>query len=256
MINGTADRGRVLDIRGLLFLYDKKPALDKVGFTVDTGTFTALLGPNGAGKTTLFSLICRFYDSAAGSIHICGHDIRTQTTKALSHIGIVFQQPTLDLDLSVLQNLRYFTRLHGMPRRLADERIERELGRLDMNTSVSERVRRLSGGSRRRVEVARALLHDPALLLLDEPTVGLDEPTRRRIVDHVHRLARDDGVAVLWASHLIDEIEPRDNVVILHHGRVKAEGRADKIMQQNGCVSLTDAFRLLTASVGQPEPRG
>lgn len=249
-----AEDGPVLTIRGLSFSYNERIALDNVAFVVRAGTFTALLGPNGAGKTTLFSLICRFYDSEAGSIEICGWDVRKQSVRALSRIGIVFQQPTLDLDLTVLQNLLYFARLHGLSRHLAHERIERELDRFEMLDHGRTRVRHLSGGMRRRIEVARALLHDPALLLLDEPTVGLDEPTRRRIVDHVHGLARDDGVAVLWASHLIDEIAPSDDLVVLDRGQVKATGRTEDITRDACCATLGDAFRNLIAVPTRPEP--
>ena len=137
-------------------------------------------------------------------------------------MGVVFQQPTLDLDLTVAQNLRYFAGLHGSARD-AERRIAVELERLDLSERRGDKVRRLSG-YRRRVEVARALLHRPALLLLDEPTVGLDVPTRRSLVEHVHALARDDGIAVLWATHLIDEIAPDDEVIVLHRGRIRAAG--------------------------------
>ncbi|MCH7478182.1 MAG: ATP-binding cassette domain-containing protein, partial [SAR324 cluster bacterium] len=119
-----------------------------------------------------------------------------------ANIGVVFQQPTLDLDLTVRQNLLYHAALHGLGRTESLARIETELGRLGMAERARERVRRLNGGHRRRVEIARALLHRPGLLLLDEPTVGLDVPTRQAIVAHVHSLAREDGVAVLWATHL------------------------------------------------------
>ena len=176
-----------LVVEDLSFSYSGKKALDKVSFSVNPSECTVLLGPNGAGKSTLFSLITRLYDSHFGKIELCGFDVKMQTLEALSRLGVVFQQTTLDLDLTVTQNLRYHASLHGLSRKLADNRIQQELERLAMYDRRSEKVRQLNGGHKRRVEIARALLHRPALLLLDEPTVGLDVPSRQSIVKHIHQ---------------------------------------------------------------------
>src|SRR5262249_16311378 len=168
--------------------YGTKQALDDVSFEVFPGRITALLGPNGAGKTTLFSLITRLFDAPTGRIEICGRSASEWGAKALGPLRAVFQQPPPDLDLTVKQNLRYFAALRGLKRKEADERTRRALEALDMEERIGERVRALNGGHRRRVEIARGLLHSPQLLLLDEPTVGLDDPTRRAIVRHVHEL--------------------------------------------------------------------
>lgn len=235
-----------LDISRVSYSYGSRMALDDVSFTVDAGRFTALLGPNGAGKSTLFALATRLLSIPEGSISVFGADLARTPGVALRRMGIVFQQSTLDLDLSVAQNLRYFASLHGIGRREADRRMEAELSRLDMAERAGEKVRALNGGHRRRAEIARALLHRPSLLLLDEPTVGLDLPTRRRLIDHVHALCRDEGIAALWATHLIDEIDTtRDAVVILHQGRVRAAGTAAAVM---GPVSLDQAFNTLTGA--------
>jgi ABC-2 type transport system ATP-binding protein len=204
------------------------------------------LGPNGAGKSTLFSLITRLYDARDGRIELCGFDIKKQTRSALERLGVVFQQSTLDMDLTVLQNLRYHTALHGMGRKLAEQRIQKELERLAMFDRRFEKIRQLNGGHRRRVEIARALLHKPAVLLLDEPTVGLDVPSRLAIVDYVHRLAVEENLAVLWASHLIDEIYPDDHLIVLHQGQVKANGTVDDVLKKTGQPTIKDAFYLLT----------
>jgi ABC-2 type transport system ATP-binding protein len=235
-----------LTVRNVNFSYGAKKALDQVSFEIQPGHCTMLLGPNGAGKSTLFSLITRLYDTPSGRIELCGYDIKKQTCKALANLGIVFQQTTLDMDLTVLQNLRYHTSLHGMSRKLAAQRIREELERLDMFERRNEKVRQLNGGHRRRVEIARALLHKPALLLLDEPTVGLDVPSRTSIVDYVHGLAYTGNIAVLWASHLIDEIYPDDRLIILHKGKIKAAGSIDKILQTSGTTMIKDAFFRLT----------
>jgi ABC-2 type transport system ATP-binding protein len=248
--DSPADRDVLLAIGDLSFRYAGGFALERVSLTIRRGEFVALLGPNGAGKTTLFSLITRLIDGADGTICIDGWQVRHEPERALAAIGVVFQQPTLDLDLSVQQNLRYFAGLRGLGKKLADERIATELERLGVVDRRRERVRRLSGGHRRRVELARALLHRPRLLLLDEPTVGLDVPTRRQIVDHVHRLVSNDGLAALWATHLIDEIAETDRVIVLHNGRVRADDRVDVVVRRSAGATLAQAFDLLTAGSG------
>jgi len=241
-----------LEINGLGFSYGDRFALKDISFSVHPGEFAALLGPNGAGKTTLFSLITHLFESRHGAIRIGGWDIRADPGKALATMGVVFQQPTLDLDLTVLQNLRYFAALHGIERRTAEQRVDAELARLELSDRSNDRVRVLSGGYRRRVEVARALLHKPSLLLLDEASAGLDVPTRKRIVDHVHALSKTDGIAVLWATHLIDEVHPGDRVVVMNAGRVGANGTVDEVNRAAGCATLGESFRRLIDTSREP----
>jgi ABC-2 type transport system ATP-binding protein len=164
---------------------------------------------------------------------------------------VVFQQPTLDLDLSVLQNLRYHAALHGMSGSLAKQRIQEELERLGMYERRFEAVRQLNGGHRRRVEIARALLHKPALLLLDEPTVGLDVPSRQAIVDHVHQLVKNQQIAVLWATHTFDEVYPDDRLIVLHKGQIKAQGTINDVLSQTTTANIHEAFAALTQSGGR-----
>ena len=159
---------------------------------------------------------------------------------------MVFQLPTLDLDLTVRQNLDYHASLHGLMRSDARERMAIELDRLNMADRLDERVRNLNGGHRRRVEIARALLHSPKLLLLDEPTVGLDVPTRSDIVDHVHQLSTEDGIAVLWATHLIDEVRDTDTVIVLHEGSIMSDGSLKELLEQTDGNDIGEAFECLT----------
>lgn len=237
----------VLEVEQLSFAYGPRKALDEVGFRVQPGECAILLGPNGAGKSTLFSLVTRLYDAPAGQIRIAGRSLRQDSYAALSRLGVVFQQPTLDLDLSVAQNLRYHAALHGLSRKEAERRIGEELERQGMYGRRDEKVRQLNGGHRRRVEIARALLHRPVLLLLDEPSVGLDVPSRRALVEYIHALCRSRGVAVLWATHLIDEIGEDDSLIVLHKGQVRAKGTVREVLAGQGVDTVSAAFHRLTA---------
>jgi len=234
-----------LKVAGLSYAYGNRRALDGVNFTLAEGTCTILLGPNGAGKSTLFALITRLYDSRDGFVEIAGFELKQQSRKALARLGVVFQQPTLDLDLSVEQNLRYHASLHGLSRKQADARIREELERQSMFERRKEKIRQLNGGHRRRVEIARALLHRPSLLLLDEPTVGLDVPSRKAIVDYVHGLCRDGQIAVLWATHLIDEIYPQDRIIVLHKGTIRADGSLPEVLAASQSENIDNAFTSL-----------
>jgi ABC-2 type transport system ATP-binding protein len=166
-------------------------------------------------------------------------------------MGVVFQQTTLDLDLTVRQNLRYFSALHGLSGRDADRRIDAALDRMAMRERARERARDLNGGHRRRTEIARALLHGPRVLLLDEPTVGLDAATRAGLTDHVHRLCAEDALTVLWATHLTDEVRADDRLVILHQGRILADGFAHETMAGR---DLKTAFLTLTGAPRDADP--
>ncbi|MBD3766022.1 MAG: ATP-binding cassette domain-containing protein [Rhodobacterales bacterium] len=164
---------------------------------------------------------------------------------ALARLGVVFQQPTLDLDLTVRRNLLYFAALHGLSGRRAELRVAAALDRLGMAERAGEPARQLNGGHRRRAEIARALVHDPQVLLLDEPTVGLDAAARAAITAHVHDLATERGLSVLWATHLVDELRPADRLVVLHRGRVLADGQAGAIAQDR---PLAETFLALTGA--------
>ncbi len=228
-----------LQINGLSYSYGAKTALCDVSFTIEPGCFCALLGPNGAGKSTLFALLTRLFTSRDGEIIVAGENLAHNPRKALAQIGVVFQQTTLDLDLSVERNLRYFAALHGISGKEADHRITASLERMDMAERRHETVRDLNGGHRRRAEIARCLIHDPAVLLLDEPTVGLDAASRRAITNHVHDLSRSAGKTVLWATHLTDEVEDSDQLVVLHRGAVRSNGSCADL---RGKQPLADYF--------------
>ena len=237
-----------LSIDCISHAYGSRRALADVTFNVQPASFTALLGLNGAGKSTLFSLVTRLFGIQSGRISIFGHDISRSPGEALRLLGVVFQPRTLDLDLSLTQNLLYHAALHGIGRREAAARSAELLGRIGLADRAGSKVRDLSGGQMRRLEIARALLHRPRLLLLDEPTVGLDVKARADIIGHVRQLVAEQGIGVLWATHLFDEIQPDDDLVVLHQGKVLARGPRDGVVAQSGAQDVNTAFMRLTGA--------
>lgn len=249
----TEAREVLLEARGVRKAYGARPALKGVDLAVRAGEFVALLGPNGAGKSTLFQLLTGLFDADAGELRVCGEDMRRTPVRALGRIGVVFQQMTLDLDLSVEANLVFHARLHGIGGAESRVRIADVLARVGLAERRADRVRELSGGNRRKVELARALLHRPAVLLMDEATVGLDPASRRHLLDEVLAL-RAAGVGVLWATHLVDEAEVADRVLVLHRGELLAAGRPAELTRAAGCAHLADAFLKLTGTPQAAEP--
>jgi ABC-2 type transport system ATP-binding protein len=242
-----------LEIEHVGHRYGARVALNDVSLTVRQSSFTVLLGLNGAGKSTLFSLITRLFAIRTGQIRILGHDVVKEPGAALSKLGVVFQSRALDADISIRQNLMYHAALHGISSARAGPLIAQVLDRVAMADRSRDRAGNLSIGQMRRVEIARALLHQPRLLLLDEPTVGLDIKARADILAHVRELSAKEGIGVLWATHLIDEADRGDDVVVLHKGRVLALGTAHAIVDRSGGADLREAFNRLTGSADQDE---
>lgn len=242
-----------LVVSGVSHSFGDKRVLDTVSLTVPRGTFAVLLGLNGAGKSTLFSLITRLYDNVSGEIRILGNDVRRKPGAALQRLGVVFQSKTVDSDLSLQQNLLYHAALHGIGRRDAKHRAVEALTTVGLADRAHEKVRNLSGGQSRRVEIARSLMHRPACLLLDEPTVGLDIGSRESVINIVRGLVQREGLGVLWATHLIDEIAETDQIVVLHKGKVLFTGRLPGFLEQTGASSAREAFRILTGTTSSEE---
>ena len=226
--------------------YGSIRALNGVSFSVSPGEFIALLGPNGAGKTTLFQLLSGLFLPDSGRIEVVGQDMLRNPVPALAMLGIVFQQPTLDLELSVTGNLLFHAGLHGMPRGAAKERIATELARLGLTERANDKAAQLSGGNRRRVELARAVLHDPRVLLMDEPTVGLDPASRSDLLKLMLTMRSERSVAVLWATHLCDEVSGADRVIVLHHGKVLADATPAQLISRTGASTIEEAFLSMT----------
>jgi ABC-2 type transport system ATP-binding protein len=231
--------------------YGPVRAVDGVGFSAHPGEFIALLGPNGAGKSTLFQLLSGLFVPDSGRIEVMGHDMTRKPVPALARLGIVFQQPTLDLELSVTSNLMFHAGLHGIPRAVAKARIEKELVRLGLADRAHDKTATLSGGNRRRVELARALLHEPRVLLMDEATVGLDPASRSDLLKLLLAMRRERAVAVLWATHLCDEVADADRVIVLHKGKVLTDTTPAALLAATGTATIEQAFLSMTET--QPE---
>jgi ABC-2 type transport system ATP-binding protein len=240
------DRTPALLLDNVVKTYGSIRAVDGVSLSALGGEFIALLGPNGAGKTTLFQLLSGLFVPDSGRIEIMGQDMLRNPVPALAKLGIVFQQPTLDLELSVTGNLLFHAGLHGISRAVALPRIESELARLGLADRAHDKTAQLSGGNRRRVELARALLHEPRVLLMDEATVGLDPASRGDLLKLILSLRAERMVAVLWATHLCDEVPDADRVVVLHRGKVLADTTPAHLIASSGRSSIEQAFLAMT----------
>ena len=235
-----------LNVTSMCKSFGSRKALDGVSLHVAPGEFLALLGPNGAGKTTLFQILSGLFIADGGRAVIGGADIATSPIAALSQLGMVFQQPALDLDLSVTANLQFQADLHGIPRGEAKQRIAASLTRFGLSERARDAARVLSGGNRRKVELARALLTRPRLLLMDEATVGIDPASRMQIIADVKALCKEQNMAVLWATHLVDEADGADRIIVMAKGRVRFDGLVTQLVESQQCETLTDAFLRLT----------
>jgi ABC-2 type transport system ATP-binding protein len=243
-----ADEGApALLLDSVVKTYGAIRAVDGVSLSAHPGEFIALLGPNGAGKTTLFQLLAGLFVPDSGRIEIMGQDMLRNPVPALAKLGIVFQQPTLDLELTVTGNLLFHAGLHGISRAVAKPRIERELARLGLADRAHDKAMQLSGGNRRRVELARALLHEPRVLLMDEATVGLDPASRGDLLRLILAMRAERSVAVLWATHLCDEVSGADRVVVLHRGKVMADTTPEQFIADAKCATIEQAFLAMTA---------
>lgn len=234
----------ILELKNVDFSYGKKKVLNNISFKIRNGSFSVLLGLNGAGKSTIFSLITRLQNLQSGEIIINSYPIKNYS-KALKDIGIVFQEPTLDLDLTVKQNLYYYGSLKGLGFKETIDSIQEEIKRLELEDVLNTTVRNLNGGHRRRVEILRALINKPKLLLLDEATVGLDLKSRFDILNYVRDLVLREGLSVLWITHLFDEVNEDDDISIIKAGKIIDEGIVKDIVKKHAKDNLVETFNYL-----------
>jgi ABC-2 type transport system ATP-binding protein len=235
--------------------YGERWALKDVSFELKAGEFCALLGPNGAGKSTLFQLLTGMFVPDQGDITVDEINLRRHPAKALARIGVVFQQQALDLDLTVRHNLRFHADLHGMARALTQARIAQGCAALGLGDELDRTVRELSGGTKRKVELVRALLHRPGLLLMDEATVGLDPKSRKDILHAVHSDVRERGTCVLWATHWVEETTDAHRLLVLHQGQIVAQGSPAEVTVALGQPTLEAGFIARTSTVANSAPK-
>jgi ABC-2 type transport system ATP-binding protein len=234
----------ILKLNQIDFSYGKKQVLKNVSLSIKEGTFSVLLGLNGAGKSTLFSLVTRLLNLQKGKIFINTFSIQDYSN-ALKDIGIVFQEPTLDLDLTVKQNLYYYGSLKGLGFKETILSIQDEIEKLELLDVMDTTVRNLNGGHRRRVEILRALINKPKLLLLDEATVGLDLKSRFDILAYVRDLVVTKNISVLWITHLFDEVTLEDDLSIIKAGEIIESGTVKEIVAKYEKDNLVDTFNFL-----------
>ena len=218
--------------------YGRTVALDGVSFAVQSGEMFALLGPNGAGKSTLLHILCTLLKADAGSARISGIEVRQDPLGARRHLGVVFQEPSLDDRLTVWENLEFHGLVYGVPLGVRRARIEEMLALVELAEWREALVRTLSTGMKRRLEIARALIHDSSILCLDEPTVGLDAQSRERIWHYLARLRAERGLTLLVTTHYIEEVEGCDRICIIDHGRILTEGSPASLKAAHGKALL------------------
>jgi ABC-2 type transport system ATP-binding protein len=219
--------------------YGERQALDAVSFDVRGGEIFALLGPNGGGKTTLFRLLSTLIPLQAGAIRVLGEDVARDVDAVRRKIGIVFQAPSLDKKLTVVENLRHQGRLYGLRGAALDARIDEMLARLRLEDRRRDLVETLSGGLRRRVELAKGMLHEPRVLILDEPSTGLDPGARSDLWEYLRLVRREQGTTVVLTTHLLEEADKADRLAILDRGTLVALDTPDKLRATVGGDSLT-----------------
>ncbi|MDO8327377.1 MAG: ATP-binding cassette domain-containing protein [Cypionkella sp.] len=228
--------------------YGAQIALQGVSLDLQPGEFVGLLGPNGAGKSTLFQICAGLFAPDTGTVQLFGLEYGKKSSLILSQLGIVFQARSLDADITVRANLRFFGGLFGLFGRRLKQRVIAVAVLMDIEPLLDKPVRSLSGGNQRRAEIARALLPEPKVLLLDEPTTGLDATARRNLVSHVRRIVATTGLSVLWATHLVEEVADADRIALLIRGEVKAVLSPAALIAQAGASDLTEAYITLTGS--------
>ncbi len=237
----------MIEVVDLVKHFGSLRAVDGLSFTVQAGTIRAFLGPNGAGKTTTIKILTTVLAPTSGRIKVAGHDPVHQRAAVRRALGIVFQDPSVDDELTAYENMELHGVLYGVPRKVLRERIEALLGFVELWGRRDDYVKQFSGGMKRRLEIARAFLHQPRLLFLDEPTLGLDPQTRSHIWAFVRGLSREHQVTVFFTTHAMEEAERvADEITIIDHGKIVAEGTADSLRSRTGTGTLEDAFIALT----------
>jgi ABC-2 type transport system ATP-binding protein len=244
----------MIQVAGLVKKFGEFTAVDDVSFEIKPGEIFAFLGPNGAGKTTTIKILTTLLRPTSGVLRIDGLDPELEANAVRQRIGIVFQDPSLDGDMTAYENMEMHGVLYHVPKKTRVERIEQLLRLFDLWERRKGLVKTFSGGMKRRLEIARGLLHTPKILFLDEPTLGLDPQTRNQLWSQVKRLNQSEGVTVFLTTHYMDEADRvAQRIAVIDHGKIVAQGSPNELKQQTGKASLEEAFLALTGSAIRDE---
>lgn len=246
----------IIEVKNLVKKYTSQGpnAVDGISFSVNQGEFFALLGPNGAGKTTTIKMLTTLLEPTSGELSLNGFDIKKDPDNVRKSFGIVFQDSSIDNELTSYENMQYHAVLYNVPRNIYESRIEELLKMVDLWDRKDEYVKNFSGGMKRRLEIARGLLHHPKVFFLDEPTIGLDPQTRNHMWAYIKELNKKEGVTVFFTTHYMEEAQNVANrIAIVDHGKIVAEGSVDELKLQTGTDSLEKAFLKLTGSTIRAE---
>jgi ABC-2 type transport system ATP-binding protein len=247
----------MIRVSNLVKRFGSFTAVDDVSLDVGEGEIFAFLGPNGAGKTTTIKMLTTLLKPTSGAIELDGLDPQVRQNEARKRFGIVFQDPSLDGDLTAAENMEIHGVLYHVPRKLRHQRSEELLKLFELWERRGEQVKKFSGGMKRRLEIARGFLHTPKILFLDEPTLGLDPQSRNQLWTHVKKVNEAERVTVFLTTHYMDEADRvAHRIGVIDHGKLVAQGTPKAIKEQTGTASLEDAFLALTGSTIRDESAG
>src|SRR3989344_4355517 len=237
----------IIKVTNLTKVFKDNPAVDHLSFEVKRGTIFAFLGPNGAGKSTTIKMLTTLLDPSEGTILLNGFDTAHQQHEVRKSFGIVFQDPSLDDELTAYENMDYHAIFYHVPKELRKERIEYLLNVMELWDRRQDQVKTFSGGMKRRLEIARGLIHHPQILFLDEPTLGLDPQTRKRLWEHITQLNKTEHMTVFFTTHYLEEAEKiAHTIAIIDHGKIVQKGTGAELQKATKTKSLEEAFLQLT----------
>lgn len=247
----------MIDVKNLTKKFKDFTAVDDISFNVEKGEIFAFLGPNGAGKSTTIKMLTTLLRPTSGELQINGADPTSEQSIARRSFGIVFQDPSLDDDLTAYENMEFHGVLYGVPKKIRQERIVELLKFVELWERKNDLVKHFSGGMKRRLEIARGLLHHPKIFFLDEPTLGLDPQTRNHIWEYIKNLNKKEDITIFFTTHYMEEAEKSaDKIAIIDRGKIVAQGTAQKLKDETGATSLEDAFLKLTGKAIRDESAG
>ena len=241
------ENDNIIEIKNLTKKFKDLTAVDNISFNVKKGEFFAFLGPNGAGKSTTIKILTTLLSPTSGSINVNGYNILEEKNKVRESFGIVFQDQSLDVELTAYENMHFHAVLYRVPKKERKQKIKELLEMVELWDKRNKQVKKYSGGMKRRLEIARGLLHHPNILFLDEPTLGLDPQTRRHIWSYISKLNKRENITIFFSTHYMDEVEKiADKVAIIDNGKIVSQGTVAEILEKQQRANLEEAFISLT----------